>query len=326
MIYILSCWYTDWVGEQSPFHNTGSYLIYLLSVLIHWLARKTITVSNSGFYLIYITSVTIHWLDWRSLKLAFHHSGSYMIYILSCWYADWVAEPSEFHPSGSYLIYISSVSIHWLGWRSLRVSSQWFFIPVDLYIVFVDTLIGLENHQRFITVGLTWSTYRLCRYTDKVGEALEFHHSGSYLIFILSVLIHWLGWRTITVSSQWFLLDLHFLCVDTLIGLENNHRFITVVLTWATYCRVDTLIALENHHRFITVVLTWSSFFLCWYTDWVGEQSPFYNRGSYLSYILSCWYTDWVGEPSEFHNCGFYLIYILSVLIHWWSWRTIRVS
>ena len=192
------------------------------------------------------------------------------------------------------------MSIHWLGWRSLRVSSQWFFIPVDLHIVFVDTLMGLENDQPFLLVGLTWSVYHLCRYTDWVGEALEFHHSGSYLIFIVSVLINWLGWRTITVSSQWFLLDLHFVCVDTLIGLQNNHRFITVVLTWATYCRVDTLIGLENHQ--------------------------FHNSGSYLIYILSSWCTDWVGEQSPLHNNGSYLIYIVFVLIHRLGWSTISVS
>ena len=196
----------------------------------------------------------------------------------------------------------------------------------------------MEYHFRFITVGLTSSTYRLCRYT-------------------------WLGWIGLRVLSRWFLLDLQTVYVDTLIGLYNHHRFITVVLAWATYCRVDTPIGLENHQSFIIVVITWSTFCgvdtpirlknlqsrvssqwflldlhtvcvcsliglenhqsfipvvltrsthcLSWYTDWVGEPSGFHPSGSYLIYILSCSYTDWVGEPSEFHHSCFYLIYVL---------------
>ena len=173
--------------------------------------------------------MSIHWLGWRSLSVS----------------SQW------------FLIDLHIVVlIHWLVCRTVRVSSQWFLL--DLHIVCVNTLIGLEKPQSFITVVLhpSGSIYCLCWYTDWVGEPSAFHNSGSYLIYISSVSIHWLGCKSLRVSSQWFLLDLHFVCVDTLIGLEN-------------------------HHRFITVVLTWSSFSLCWYTDWVGEQSPFYNSGSY---------------------------------------------
>ena len=159
----------------------------------------------------------------------------------------------------------------------------------------------MENHHYVIPVVMTWYTYCLCWYTDWVGEPSEFHNSRSYLMYISSVSIHWLGWRSLRVSSQWFLLDLHFVCVETLIGLENQQSFIKVVLTWTTYCRVLTLIGLENHQSFITVVLIWSTYCLCWYTDSFGQLSAFHNGGSYS-------------------------IYILSVLKHWLSWRTIRIS
>ena len=168
----------------------------------------------------------------------------------------------------------------------------------------------------------------------------------------MSVLKHWLSWKIIRDSKQSFLLDLYIVCVNTLFGLENHHRFITVVLSWPIYCRVDTLIGLENNPRFIPIVLTWSTYCLCWYNDWVWKPSPCHNSGSYLIYILSCWYTDSVGEPSPFLTvvftwCTFCLCYVDTLIrlkkhqsfitvvltsstychvIHWLGWGTIRVS
>ena len=251
----------------------------------------------------------IHLLGWTTITVP--NSLSYLINILSV-YTDLVGDTSAFHYSGSFLIDILSVLIHWFGWRNISVSLHWFFL--DQHVVCVDTLIWLEKHQHFITVVLSWSTCCLCWYTDLVGETSAFHNIGSFVIYILSVLIHCLGWtaisvsnsgsyllcilsvllqclvwRSIRVSSQWFLLDLHIVVLihwfgwrtisvsnsgfyliyilsvlfDTLTGLENHQSFITVVLTWSTYCRVDTLAGLGNHQSFITVVRTWSTYCLC---------------------------------------------------------------
>ena len=193
------CWYTDWVGEQSLFHNSGSYLIYILSC---WYTDWAGEPSEQSFITVVLT--------WSSYCL--------------CWFTAWVGEPSAFHNISSYFISISCLLIHWLGWETIRVSLQWFLLDLhivmlihwlgcrtvrassqwfllDLHIVCVDTLIGLEKPQSFITMVLyrSGSTYCLCWYTDWVGERSAFHNSGSYLICISSVSIHWLGWRSLRV-------------------------------------------------------------------------------------------------------------------------------